>query len=259
MKKLALALGSGGARGVAHAGFLKALEENKIKPDIITGCSMGSIVGAGYASGMTATQIKNVLVNLKKADLFDITANPIKKCGLMAGKKMRSLLAKYLGEITFDQLKIPFGCVATDIITGKVVNLTSGNVVDSICASSAIPLAFPPVKIDSHLLVDGGVLERNPVKLAKKLGGDVIIAVDVLGELTENANYKNIFDVAFRMFVIQENTLTKKSHTKNADLVVIPELGNMSQFKVENQQLAYERGYEAGKKAIPQIKELLKD
>ena len=105
-KKFGLALGCGGARGVAHVGFLKALEENKIKPDIITGCSMGSIVGAGYAYGMTISHIKNILFKLKKSALFDMNVNPIKKNSLLAGKKMRALLAKHLGEINFDQLKM---------------------------------------------------------------------------------------------------------------------------------------------------------
>jgi NTE family protein len=257
-KKLGLALGSGGARGVAHVGFLKALEENKIKPDIITGCSMGSIVGAGYSAGFSATQMKNILVKLKKSDLLDMSVNPIKKGALLAGKKMRAVLAKHLGEITFDQLKIPFGCVATDLITGKIVNLTEGNVVDSVCASSAIPLAFPAVKIGEHMLVDGGVLERNPVKLCKKMGADVIIAVDVLGDINVNDNYKNIFDIGLRMFAILEASLTKRSYTKNADLVIYPDLGTISQFKVENQRFAYQKGYEAGIDAIPKIKELLK-
>ncbi|MBQ2908695.1 MAG: patatin-like phospholipase family protein [Clostridia bacterium] len=256
-KKFGLALGCGGARGVAHVGFLKALEENKIKPDIITGCSMGSIVGAGYAYGMTISHIKNILFKLKKSDLFDMNVNPIKKNSLLAGKKMRALLAKHLGEINFDQLKIPFGCVATDVVTGRIVNLTEGNVVDSICASSAIPLALPAVKIGEHLLVDGGVLERNPVKLCKKMGAEVIVAVDVLGNLAHVSSYKNIFELALRIFDIQEATLTHKSHTRNADLVVYPDLGNISQYKIENQKFCYEKGYEAGINAIPKIKELL--
>ncbi|MBQ8407028.1 MAG: patatin-like phospholipase family protein [Clostridia bacterium] len=122
-KKLGFALGSGGARGVAHIGFLQAMEEQGIVPDYISGCSMGSVVGAAYASGMTPQQMFSAVKNLKLIDLVDIN---IKPGGVLDTRKMRKVLTKYLGDITFDQLKIPFVCVAVDMISQQVIEFKEG-------------------------------------------------------------------------------------------------------------------------------------
>ena len=121
MKTLGLALGAGGSRGVAHIGFLKALDEEGIKPDLITGSSMGSVVGAGYAAGVSTDQMYEAVRNLT---LFDLISPSTKKGGLFDTKKMRNVLAKYIGDIQFADLKMPFHCMAVDMISQKAIEFS---------------------------------------------------------------------------------------------------------------------------------------
>ncbi|MDE7084299.1 MAG: patatin-like phospholipase family protein, partial [Clostridia bacterium] len=127
-KKIGLALGSGGARGVAHLGVLKALEEEGIRPDYITGCSMGSVVGAGYASGLSVDAMFSIVKKLKAIKLIDLTAIPITRLALTRGNKMRQILLSKLGDAEFAALKIPFRCVASDLYSGRLVTLSEGKV-----------------------------------------------------------------------------------------------------------------------------------
>ena len=158
-KTLGLALGSGGARGIAHIGFLQALEEAGIRPDYVTGCSMGAIVGACYCAGLPLETLREVALSLKLSKIATLNINPIRANGLLRFNKARQLLEEYLGDITFADLKIPFSCIAVDLAAGKVVELKEGNVIDAILASSSIPGAFTPAVIGDKTLVDGGILE----------------------------------------------------------------------------------------------------
>ena len=123
-KKLGFALGAGGSRGVAHIGFLKAMEEEGIKPDFISGVSMGAVVGSCYAKGLTVERMTSIVKNLKASDIFDISLNPLGGASLMRSQKMRKKIKQYLGSTKFSELKTPFTCVATDVITGKKVLLS---------------------------------------------------------------------------------------------------------------------------------------
>ena len=123
-KKIGLALGSGGARGVAHLGVLKALEEEGIKPDYITGCSMGSVIGAGYAEGLTVEEMFEVVGKLKAIQLVDLSGAFISRMALFKGNKMHNLLLSKIGHVDFKDLKIPFRCVASDLYSGRLVTLS---------------------------------------------------------------------------------------------------------------------------------------
>lgn len=265
MKKLGLALGSGGARGVAHVGFLQALEEAGIRADYVSGCSMGSIVGACYCAGVPLETVKERIVGLKLSHVAALNVNPIRANGLFKFVKARKLIEMYIPpETTFADLKIPFTCVATDLVAGVTVELNEGNVIDAILASSCIPGAFSPQIIDGKMLVDGGVLERVPTRELKKLGAEVIVAVDVLGDLTASRAEppKNLIDTLLRYVDIVDTRITQRKQRqrrRHIDLWLEPELGDMSQYKVKNLAFAYEKGYELGKANIGKIRSLIQD
>ncbi len=259
-KKLCFVLGAGGARGIAHIGFLQAMEENGIKPDSIVGCSMGAVVGACYSIGIPPLQLKNIADDLKFKDIVDLNLKIFSKKSILQSVKMRNKITQLLENKTFENTKIPFMCVAVDLVSGKSVGLKEGSLVDAVCASSAIPTIFRPVEKDGMDLVDGGILERVPTKYAKQFKADVIVAVDVLGKLPKYNETKNVLGHFLRTIDVADSHNTQKYLNENKpDLLVYPKLGNMSQYKVEKLDFAYEEGYKAGKKAIKKIKNFLEE
>ncbi len=259
-KKLGFALGAGGSRGVSHIGFLRAMEEEGIKPDYISGTSMGSIVGACYAKGLTVEQMTNIVKKLKASDIFDLSLNPLGGAALLRSQKMRKKIKQYLGLTKFSGLKIPFACVATDVISGNKIVLgdSDDEVCEAVVASSSIPSVFRPVAKDGYLLVDGGVVERVPVEAVRDMGADVIVAVDVLGEIRSCDKKYNIFTLLSRVFEITDNEITEnKKKKQKADLYLLPELGNMNQYKLKDIDFAIEQGYKLGKDNAKKIKKLL--
>lgn len=256
-KKLGFALGSGGARGVAHIGFLQAMEEQGIVPDYISGCSMGSVVGAAYASGMTPQQMFSAVKDLKLIDLVDIN---IKPGGVLDTRKMRKVLTKYLGDITFDQLKIPFVCVAVDMLSQQVIEFKEGSVVDAIVASSCIPSVFKPIEKDGMRLVDGGILERVPVRQLKDLGATKIVAVDVMGNKQCQEKCPGILGMMTDVIELMDNYRTRRRKDDNKRIIDIwcePELGNMSSYTFRHTTFAYQQGYACGQAHLEEIKKLL--
>ena len=173
-KKLGLALGGGGARGVVHIGFLKALEEEGIKPYCISGTSMGAVVGACYACGMQVDFIRDTMLKLKSSDIIDISV-PFSRLSILRSNKLQKLLIKHIGDKKFEELEMPFSCTAVDLYSEKLYVFDKGSVALGVQASSCIPAVFKPVEHDGMLLVDGGVLCRVPVKQAKALGADVAV------------------------------------------------------------------------------------
>ena len=262
-KKLGLALGSGGARGIAHIGFLQALEEDGIKPDFVTGCSMGAIVGACYCAGLNAKTIQEQAYKLRVSRIATLNMAPIHANGLFQLTKSRKLMTDLIGEKSFEELEIPFLCVATDLLNGKTVHFNKGSVIDAALASSAIPGVFTPVEIDGLKYVDGGVLERVPTKPLKEMGAEVVVAVDVLGDLTVKKTSNTLVDTVLRCIDIMDTAQTKRkkiSRMRSVDLWLEPELGAMDQYKVKKSQMliAYRKGYEAGMENIGKIKALVK-
>ncbi|MBQ4053278.1 MAG: patatin-like phospholipase family protein [Clostridia bacterium] len=257
-KKLGFALGSGGSRGIAHIGFLRAMEEAKIKPDFITGCSMGSVVGAAYAAGFPIDKMEEAALRLR---LLDLIAPTGKRGGLFDTRKVRKLLEKYIGDITFEQLKIPFRCVAVDMISQQVVEFSEGKVLDAVIASSSIPSVFRPLEKDGMRLIDGGILERVPFLQVKDMGADVVVAVDVLGQRSTKEKCPTTLGVLLEAIDIADNERTRVRREKYADKIdfwLEPELGDMSQYVVKKLDFAAEKGYEIGKAYAKEIKEKLK-
>lgn len=261
MKKLGLALGSGGARGVAHIGFLKALDDNGIKPYCISGSSMGSVVGACYAHGLTPEYMLNIALALKMRDIFDLSPSAIHSGTLLKSKKLSAILNKFLNYVTFDDLNMPFSCVGTDLISGKKVIFSQGDVATAVQASSSIPLVFAPVEYDNFLVADGGVLCRLPIEETRNLGADVVVAVDVLGPLSDMDEIKSIMKYLFRIIDIADcNTTRLNGERFPADIYVTPDLGDMSQYKIDREKIkmSYEEGYKSALSIMEELKFRLK-
>lgn len=260
-KTLGLALGSGGSRGVAHAGFLMALEEENIIPNYIAGCSMGAVIGACYAKGMTALEIKEAILGIKMRDIVDVSVAAISKMSILRSKKMRDLLVEYLGNTNLEDMKIPFRCVATDLMSGKLHTFKRGSAVKAVQASSTIPTVFRPVKSGSGLYVDGGCLCRVPVKAVKDMGADVVVAIDVLTNAAEPIDkVHNIVSMALRVFDIMDTHQTKQRRELEKGLCNLwlePEIKDMSQYVIKHLDRAYEAGYSLGKENVENIKNLL--
>ena len=259
MKTLGLALGGGGSRGVAHVGFLKALEEAEIPVACISGCSMGAVIGAGFAAGLSADEMRKVVCALRFFSLISLTH---KRGGFSNRNKMRRLLTRYIGEKSFSELKIPYSCIAVDMLTQRVVSFSDGDVVEAVSASAAIPSIFLPLEKDGMRLIDGCVLRRVPVEEVKAMGAEVVVAVDVLGFRTCKEKLPGSVGVLCETFDIMDNARTqayKREKEGLYDLWIEPDMGDMSQYTFRNLDFAYQKGYEAGRASIEKIKALLED
>ena len=255
-KKLGFALGAGGSRGVAHVGFLQAMDEEGIKPDFITGTSMGAVVGACYAKGFSPKFIMQEIGTLSLVDLLDLSFSPLTNAALLRAQKMRKKLSEYIEEqMTFDELQIPFRCVAVDLLSGNPVVFKDGDkVCEAITASSTIPGVFKPVAKDDMLLVDGGVKCRLPIDPVREMGSDIIVAVDVMGKIRPVDKKFNVFSLMFRTYDIMDEEITyRKLQEQKPDFLVTPDLGDMDLFRFKDIDMAYEKGYEIGKKYAPEI------
>ncbi|MBR5192370.1 MAG: patatin-like phospholipase family protein [Clostridia bacterium] len=261
MKKLGLVLGAGGSRGVAHIGFLNALDEAGIKPQIITGCSMGSLIGGCYAVGIKPERMKKEITKLKMSELLDLSINPFGNVALLRSKKVYKKLSHYFKDTTFEQLKIPFNCVAVDMISGETVKFNKEEkVLDGVMASCCIPGLFKPVERGEQRLIDGNVKCRLPIEVAEEMGADVTVAVDVLGEVRNNNKKYNLFSAMLRTADIYEAELSRyRLLAHPPTLYFNVDLGDMNQYKFKGIPEAIEIGYELGKENIKKIKKILED
>lgn len=179
-KKMGLVLGSGGARGSAHVGVLKTLEEHGIQPDVIVGSSMGAEVGGTYAAGVS---VEDMAAIWRSAHFGTVVRNflpTIPWSGWCSGREKMRFLRQLIGEITIEELPITYVAVATDLESGLPYSITEGSLARAIRASISVPGLLTPVWIDGHLLIDGGVSNPVPVDVARQLGAEVVVAVDVL-------------------------------------------------------------------------------
>jgi NTE family protein len=179
-KKTGFALSGGAARGLAHIGVLKVLDQHGICPDIIAGTSIGAVIGALYASGLKALEIEKLALGLDFKRIFSLVEISLPLTGLIHGKRVVALLESILGQTTFDQLKCDYACVTTDIMTGQQVILRDGSLVEALRATISIPGIFTPVLIDDRYLVDGGLVNEVPVSACRALGAEYVIGVNVI-------------------------------------------------------------------------------
>lgn len=260
-KTLGLALGSGGGRGIAHIGILVALEEAGIKPDYISGCSIGAVVGGCYSAGISAHEIRDIALRLKTRDIVDIGPSLVSRMALLRSKKVEELLAEYLGDTLIEDMPVRFNCVATDLIAGRLHTFESGKATLAVQASCAIPGVFRPVELDDMLLVDGGCLCRVPVKAVKDMGADVVVAVDVLSNVSQPIEkVGNILSLMLRVFDLMDaNQTDMRSQIEGdiADIVIKPVIDSVSQYAIKELDKTYEVGYNLGKKYVDKIRALI--
>lgn len=261
-KKIGLALGSGGLRGLAHIGVIKVLLENKIPIDFISGSSAGALVGS-YLSvfGEVNSLEKYILENTNDflLMLFDFSLSG----GFISGKKIDLFLEKILNGSDFSQTKIPFYVAATDLISGKSIIYSSGKLAPAVHGSMSVPLVFKPVSYQDKLLVDGGLSEPVPVEILKKMGADSVIAVNLYHKNEFNNKEFTFSDVALRSTIITLHNLSKIS-VRNAELVLNPDtsvymdnLNLTDYFKSENIKKIIAIGEDEARRHLPEIKKLL--
>jgi NTE family protein len=253
-----LVLSGGGARGGAHIGVLKALEELRIPVDYVAGTSIGAVIGGFYVSGMTVADLEQLVESLEWETAFlNVTPRQLKSfrrkrdddsflvnqkpglndgefelpAGLVQGQVIDMIISRETLRAsqveTFDQLAIPFRAVAGDIVTGEAVVLGSGSLARAIRASMSIPAALSPIEIDGRLLVDGGIAMNLPVDVARSMGSDVVIAVDISSELLGRETLRSVLDVTAQLtnLLTRNGTLEQRAKLTESDLLLVPTFG----------------------------------
>lgn len=248
-----LALGGGSARGFAHIGVLKVLENAGIPVDLVAGTSMGAVIGAFYCSGMGIKMMERLAGHIQRSHWMDWT---FPRMGLAAGDKMEQLLTMLTRSKTFADLEKPFAVVATDLVRGEKVVLQEGVVARAVRASAAIPGVFCPVEEGGRMLVDGAVVERVPVQTARDLGADVVIAVDV-GIYVNGNKPHHIMDVISQSLDIMQRDLCRYN-MEEADLIITPQLQAISPGHFHRAGEAIQAGEAATRVVLPEILELLR-
>jgi len=262
MKKVGLALGGGAARGLAHIGVLEVLEEAGIPVDMIAGTSAGAAIGALYAQGKTAAQIKELALGVgwrRTVSLIDLA---LPRSGFIEGKRIKGLLRSIIGDIGFSDLKIPLACVATDISSGEEVVIREGPVVDGVRASISVPVIFTAARWQDRYLVDGGLVNPVPVSTVRGMGADFVIAVNVIPpmgvrlKLAKRAKAPGIFQAMLNSLYIATYSLVR-SNLAGADIVIEPGLPGIGFGDFHRIKNAIRQGEAAAQAAVEQIKRQL--
>lgn len=250
---LGLALGGGFARGFAHIGVLQALEENDIPVACIAGTSIGSILGAGYASGVSVARMAEVC---RKIQFRDFARWKISRMGLASNARMADLVDQCFGGRTFEQLRIPMAVVTTDLVTGEPVVFTAGDLVDPIRASCAFPGLFEPVLIGGRCLADGGLSAQVPTKAAAALGARHVLGISVGFNNWNAAPPANVFEVLSRAISIAQKHRSP-SWERFADLILEPEVQTVDWDDFHRADDAIRAGFEATRRVLPRLREIL--
>lgn len=238
---IALVLGSGGARGYTHIGVIEVLEQHGIKPDFIVGTSAGSIVGSIYASGKSPEQLRQIALNMKVGDVRDFK---IGMKGFFDGQKVEDYVNKQIDQMPLEKMKIPMYVVATELQNGEKTIFNYGNTGQAVRASVSIPSMFIPTKIKGKEYVDGGLVSPVPVNIAKELGADIVIAVDILAQPV-NTETTNVWGLFNQNINIMQNRLAAEE-LKNADIVIQPDLREKAHiFDVKGRQDTMQAGIDA--------------
>lgn len=222
--RIGLALGAGGARGFAHVGVLQVLEKMGVKVDMIAGCSMGSLVGALYCTGMETRYLEQLAVNLKRRHWIDFSVVP--KMGFVNGQRFQEMTRFLTKGQNIEDLPIPLAIIATDVERGERVVFREGPIHEAVRGSISIPGIFIPHRYQGRMLVDGAVIDRVPIQVAREMGADIVIAVDV-GLYEKQTAVKSVFDVISQSIEIMEREILR-TRILNADVVIRPDVGHIS-------------------------------
>jgi NTE family protein len=259
-KKVCLVLGSGAARGLAHIGVIKVLEQNNIKVDCIIGCSIGALVGAVYAGEGTIKGLSEFASKFDKKASRQLFDWGLSKQGLIKGQRIKTFLKNTLKN-DFSELKIPLTVVATDIKEKQLVKIESGSLVDAVMASISVPVLFAPQKNGDRLFVDGGIMNPLPINIAEEKGMDIIIAVDV--EFKVEKVTTGIVSIGVNSIMLMKQQiaeLTKKIYSTKSNVVIIsPEMKDTIYWDFGLGAELMVCGETAAKAALPRIMALLNE
>lgn len=257
-RRFGIALSSGGARGTAHIGVLKALEEEGLVPAAIAGTSVGAWVGGCYAAGVPLEELARYWRGLRWHGVGrHLLPGPVWR-GWTSGNSLLKAIKRFVGDVRIEDLRIPFVAVATDLATGEAVRITRGPLAEAICASSAVPGLVVPRYWDGRWLIDGGVVDPIPVEAARSLGAEVVVAVDVLVSPSEKGfSGPNVFRVLFQMSTIFQKRIAElEVGAQRPDLLLRPRFGPDPPRYADIGQ-AVEVGYREMRRHLPALRELL--
>jgi NTE family protein len=247
--RIGLALGGGAAKGFAHIGVIKMLEANGIHPDVVSGTSAGSVVGALYASGMDAFQLQETAIALDQASIRDVR---LFSGGMVQGQKLQDYVNQQVKNRPLDKLNVPFAAVSTQLETGQRTVFVRGNTGQAVRASSSVPGVFEPVEINGKHYVDGGVVSPVPVDAARQLGADVVIAVDISSKAS-GSNPQGMLGIVGQSISIMGQKLGEQELAR-ADIVIRPKVNQIGSTDFEQRDQAIIEGERAALVAIPAIK-----
>lgn len=250
---LALALGSGGQRGYAHIGVIKALEENGIHVDIIVGTSAGSVVGALYAGGYNSDELQQLAIKLDQAQLDDFE---LSRRGYIRGEQLQDYINRALKNRSIEQLDRPFVAIATQLGTGNAIAFNRGNTGKAVRASSSIPGVFYPVRIGGEEYVDGDLKKPVPVSVAREMGADIVIAVDISLQPKDNPLPQDIIDTLTQSIRIMRQSILARE-LESAQIVIRPAIGLTPEIDTASKLRMIRNGEDATIAALPQIREWL--
>ena len=249
--KIGLALGGGAARGFAHVGVIQVLEEAGITPVLVTGTSAGSLVAALYASGKNGAQLQKVAETMEESTIADWTL-PFFGRGVLRGEALAKYVNLQVGQKPIEAMPMPLGIVATDLNSGNDMLFQRGDTGTAVRASSAVPAVFTPVKINGHEYVDGGLSSPVPVRAARKMGAELVIAVDISSP-PEGSSASGTIEVLLQTFSIMGKSING-FELKDADVVVRPVLTGVSSSDFSSRKRSIEAGRQAMLQSLPQLR-----
>ena len=252
--RLGLALGGGAARGFAHVGVIQVLEANGIRPDVVAGTSAGSLVAALYASGKHAAELERVAMGMDEATLTDWTM-PLASRGLLRGEALARYVRQAVGGRLIEQMALPLGILATDLGNGQGVLFRRGDTAQAVRASSAVPGVFNPVAIAGREYVDGGLVAPVPVRQAREMGAEVVLAIDISAD-PQDIPANGLFSLLPKTTAIMGQSINRLELAR-ADVVVRPSLAGVGSADFASRQRSIEAGRAAMQAALPRLKLLL--
>ena len=252
--KVGLVLGGGAARGFAHIGVIQVLEESGIRPALVVGTSAGSVVAAFYASGKSGAQLQQIAETMEEATFTDWTL-PIFSRGMLRGEALARYVSAQVNGRLIESMPLPLGIVATDLNSGQGVLFQRGDTATAVRASSAVPALFQPVKIGGREYVDGGLVSPVPVRYARQMGADVIVAVDISSAPEANAA-SDTLQILLQTFSIMGKSINN-FELREAEVVVRPSLVNVASSDFGARRKAIEAGRVAMQALLPQLRAAL--
>lgn len=251
---VALILGGGGSKGLAHVGVIEELLAHDIQPDLIVGCSAGAIVGALYADTLNIHYVKNVLLPQERENLINVSLNFL-PFGISDGRSLTTFLEAHLKARHFEELRIPFISVATNLQYGDMTAIGRGRLIPAVHASAAFPGIFTPVLIENQHFVDGGVANSVPAEVARKIGAKYVIAIELDAGLSDSAP-TNMLGILNRCLQISQHHQSRLA-LNEADYIIRVTLPNVGTFDDGLNQEIYQRGVDVGRLEAPKIKKLI--